>query len=323
MNEWLYGKEGYYTNYKQIGKEGDFYTSVSTSKFFGGTIAKHIISLIEEGFLEKDSVICEIGAHHGYFLADVIEFIYTLAPELLETLNFVIIERFDALQIQQKNYFHESFGDVISLTHYKSLSELTCKSAFFIANEIFDAFGCELLYDGKIASVKEGKVEFDIEDESILEKAKKYHKTKGEIAVGYEEFAKEMAQSAQMFEFMSFDYGEMMARPDFSIRIYKDHDVFPFFDEKVDIKELFKNSDITYDVTFEHVKDAFVEADVEFVELQTQMRALVEMGILELLEMLRLNVDEKIYEQELQKVKLLIMPNFLGERFKMIRFRKQ
>ena len=323
MNEWLYGKEGYYTNYKQIGKEGDFYTSVSTSKFFGGTIAKHIISLIEEGFLEKDSVICEIGAHHGYFLADVIEFIYTLAPELLETLNFVIIERFDALQIQQKNYFHESFGDVISLTHYKSLSELTCKSAFFIANEIFDAFGCELLYDGKIASVKEGKVEFDIEDESILEKAKKYHKTKGEIAVGYEEFAKEMAQSAQMFEFMSFDYGEMMARPDFSIRIYKDHDVFPFFDEKVDIKELFKNSDITYDVTFEHVKDAFVEADVEFVELQTQMRALVEMGILELLEMLRLNVDEKIYEQELQKVKLLIMPNFLGERFKMIRFRKR
>ena len=323
MNEWLYGKEGYYTNYKQIGKEGDFYTSVSTSKFFGGTIAKHIISLIEEGFLEKDSVICEIGAHHGYFLADVIEFIYTLAPELLETLNFVMIERFDSLQIQQKNYFHESFGDVISLTHYKSLSELTCKSAFFIANEIFDAFGCELLYDGKIASVKEGKVEFDIEDESILEKAKKYHKTKGEIAVGYEEFAKEMAQSAQMFEFMSFDYGEMMARPDFSIRIYKDHDVFPFFDEKVDIKELFKNSDITYDVTFEHVKDAFVEADVEFVELQTQMRALVEMGILELLEILRLNVDEKIYEQELQKVKLLIMPNFLGERFKMIRFRKQ
>jgi SAM-dependent MidA family methyltransferase len=296
---------------------------VSTSKFFGGTIAKHIISLIEEGFLEKDSVICEIGAHHGYFLADVVEFIYTLAPELLDTLNFVIIERFDALQVQQKNYFHESFGDVISLTHHKSLSELTCKSAFFIANEIFDAFGCELLYDGKIASVKEGKVEFDIVDESILQKAKKYHKTKGEIAVGYEEFAKEMAQSAQTFEFMSFDYGEMLARPDFSIRIYKNHDVFPFFDEKNNLAELFKNSDITYDVTFEHVKDAFIEAGVKFVELQAQMRALVDMGILELLEILRLNVDEKIYEQELQKVKLLIMPNFLGERFKMIRFRKQ
>ena len=329
MSEWLYGKEGYYTNYKQIGKEGDFYTSVSTSKFFGGAIAKHIISLVEEGFLDKDALICEIGAHHGYFLADVIEFIYTLAPELLETLNFVIIERFDALQEQQKKYFHESFGDVISLVHYKSLSELasveslTCKSAFFVANEIFDAFPCELLHEGKIASVNNGKVEFSIEDEAILLKAKKYHKDKGEIAVGYEEFAKEMTRNVQKFEFMSFDYGEMAARPDFSIRIYKNHDVFPFFDENNNLDELFKNSDITYDVTFEHVKDAFIEAGIEFVELQTQMRALVDMGILELLEMLRANVDEKIYEQELQKVKLLIMPNFLGERFKMIRFRKQ
>jgi SAM-dependent MidA family methyltransferase len=323
MNEWLYGDAGYYTNYKQIGKEGDFYTSVSTSKFFGGTIAKHIISLIEEGFLDKDGVICEIGAHHGYFLADVIEFIYTLAPELLETLNFVIIERFDSLQEQQKSYFNDSFGDVISLTHYKSLSELKCKSAFFIANEIFDAFGCELLYDGKIASVKDGKVEFNIVDDTTVQKATKYYKDKGEIAVGYEEFAKEMANSAKKFEFMSFDYGEMAARPDFSIRIYKNHDVFPFFDEKINLNELYKNSDITYDVTFAHVKDAFIEAGVEFVALKAQMTALVEMGILDLLEMLRMNVDEKIYEQELQKVKLLIMPNFLGERFKMIKFRKQ
>ncbi len=329
MNEWLYADEGYYTNYKQIGKEGDFYTSVSSSKFFGGTIAKHIISLIEEGFLEKDSVICEIGAHHGYFLADVVEFIYTLAPELLESLNFVIVERFDDLQSQQKNYFKESFGDVISLTHYKSLSELTpkghsaCKSAFFVANEIFDAFPCELLYEGKIASIKDGKVEFDIEDETILQKAAKYHKNKGEIAVGYEEFAKEMASSASKFEFISFDYGEMAARSDFSLRIYKNHDVFPFFDENIKIDELYKNSDITYDVTFAHVKDAFLEAGVEFVALKAQMSALVEMGILDLLQMLRQNVDEKIYEQELQKVKLLIMPNFLGERFKMIKFRKQ
>ena len=46
------------------------------------------------------------------------------------------------------------------------------------------------------------------------------------------------------------------------------------------------------------------------------------MGILELLEMLKEHADEKIYQQELEKVKMLIMPNFLGERFKMIRFRK-
>ena len=75
-------------------------------------------------------------------------------------------------------------------------------------------------------------------------------------------------------------------------------------------------------MTFAHVKDAYEEAGVEFVELKAQMSALINMGILELLEMLKDNVDEKLYKQELEKVKMLILPDFLGERFKMIRFRK-
>ena len=322
MGEWLYGEDGYYSTYKNIGKRGDFYTAVSTSKFFGGTIAKHIISLVDEGFLKEDGVVCEIGAHHGYFLADVCEFIYTLRPKLLSSLKFVIIERFDDLQEFQKNYFKESFGDAVNLTHYKSLSELKCENAFFIANEIFDAFPCELYYKGKSASVEAHNVEFDVEDEWVKQKAHKYKKDRGEIAVGYEEFASEMANSAKKFEFMSFDYGEMQARPDFSIRIYSKHKVIPFFEDGINRDELFKKSDITYDVTFEHVKDAYEEVCVEFVELKAQMVALVDMGILDLLEMLKEKVDAKIYDQELQKAKILIMPDFLGERFKMIRFRK-
>ena len=322
MTDWLYGEDGYYSTYKNIGKSGDFYTAVSTSKFFGGSVAKHIISLVDEGFLAKEGTVCEIGAHHGYFLADVIEFIYTLRPELLSTLKFVIIERFDDLQEFQTNYFKESFGDAVSLTHYKSLSELKCKNAFFIANEIFDAFPCELYFKGKTARVDGHSVEFDVDNEWVEAKAKKYHKDRGEIALGYEEFAKEMADSCDKFEFMSFDYGEMQARPDFSIRVYKKHEVIPFFDENIKREELFAKTDITYDVTFEHVKDAYSEAGVEFISLKAQMVALVDMGILDLLEILKDNVDEKIYEQELQKAKTLIMPNFLGERFKMIRFRK-
>lgn len=322
MTDWLYGEDGYYATYKNIGKSGDFYTAVSTSKFFGGTVANHIISLVDEGFLAKDGTICEIGAHHGYFLADVVEFIYTLRPELLNTLEFVIIERFDDLQEFQSNYFKESFGEVVKLTHYKSLSELKCKNAFFIANEIFDAFPCELYYKGKTARVDGHSVEFDVDDAWVDEKAKKYSKDRGEIAIGYEEFAREMAESCEKFEFMSFDYGEMGARPDFSLRVYAKHEVIPFFDEKIKREELFAKSDITYDVTFAHVKDAYEEAGVEFIELKAQMTALVNMGIMDLLEILKDNADEKIYKQELEKAKMLIMPNFLGERFKMIRFRK-
>jgi SAM-dependent MidA family methyltransferase len=328
MTQWLYGEDGYYATYKNIGKEGDFYTAVSTSKFFGGTIAKHIISLVDDGFLESNAVICEIGAHHGYFLADVCEFIYTLRPELLQTFHFVIIERFDDLQEQQRNYFKDSFGDAVQLTHYKSLTELQCSNAFFIANEIFDAFPCELYYKGKTGSVDGHEINFDVDNAWVEEKAKKYNKDRGEIAVGYEEFALEMAASCEKFEFMSFDYGEMVARPDFSLRIYSKHKVIPFFipkdnEDYLPRETLFAKSDITYDVTFAHVKDAYMEAGVEFVELKAQMVALIDMGMLDLLEMLKEKVDEKLYRQELEKAKMLIMPNFLGERFKMIRLRKE
>jgi SAM-dependent MidA family methyltransferase len=324
MGAWLYGPEGYYATYKAIGKEGDFYTSVSTSKFFGGTIAKHFIGLIDEGFLPEDTTVCEIGAHHGYFLADMVEFIYTLRPELLKTVKFVIIERFEALQEQQRNYFAESFGDAVDLSHFKSLDEMHVGSAFFVANEIFDAFPCELYYQGKTARVDDDHgVHFDLDDGWVKEKAEKYGKERGEIAVGYESFARSMARAAERFEFVSFDYGEMGARPDVSLRVYARHEVIPFFDDKIDRKALFGKSDLTYDVTFEHVKDAYEEAGVTFVELKAQMTALVNMGIMDLLEMLRVHAEEKVYKQELEKVKMLIMPDFLGERFKMIRFRKE
>jgi len=323
MTQWLYADDGYYATYRPIGKSGDFYTAVSASKFFGGTIAKHLIDVIDEGFLSPNATVCEIGAHHGYLLADIVEFIYTLRPELLKTLSFAIVERFEHLQEQQRRYFGDSFGEAVTLRHYTALSQMHEPEAFFVANEIFDAFPCELYYKGKTGRVENHEVIFDVDDAWVKAKAEQFHKDRGEIAVGYEAFAKEMAAAAGQSEFITFDYGEMQARPDVSLRVYKEHGVFPFFDETLDRADAYKKSDITYDVTFAHVKEAFEAAGMPMAEYATQMKALVEMGILELLEILRANADEKVYKQELEKVKTLIMPQFLGERFKMIRFRKE
>jgi len=33
MQDWLYGESGYYRDFKDIGKSGDFYTAVSTVGF--------------------------------------------------------------------------------------------------------------------------------------------------------------------------------------------------------------------------------------------------------------------------------------------------
>lgn len=321
FNDWLYAKDGYYANYKAIGKDGDFYTSVSTSRFFGGAIANHFVRRVNAGELPEDTLIVEIGAHKGYLLADFIQFVYTLKPELLGTLRFAIIERFDSLRQTQKEYLSQSFGDAVTIEHYRDLGELKADNAFVIANEIFDAFPCTLVYKGREAVVKDHAIEWsdDVEPhtKAIMER---YHIEKGEIGLGYESFAGVMGKSFDTCEFVTFDYGDILPRNDFSARVYKSHNVYPLFE--ADLKTLYKNSDITYDVHFQHLIDAFESEGFIKEKYATQMVALNDFGITELLEILEKNVTYEQYLKEVGKVKTLLNPAFLGERFKMVNFLK-
>ena len=325
---WLYGKDGYYSKYKQIGKGGDFYTAVSSSRFFGGTIGKRVVDRIKSGFLKDNITILEIGAHHGYLLADMIEFIFTLEPKLIKTLKFAIVERFEHLRAKQKEYFYKCFGNDIKLIHYNDISEVNLDSAFIVANEIFDAFSCDLVYTKQnklqYAIVENNNIVFkDCDDEKLLQHCVKYKIQKGEVAVGYEKFAFELAKNIKNFEFVTFDYGEKYPRNDFSCRIYSKHKVYPLFDENIKLQELFGKSDITYDVHFDHLIDSFKKAGVENLIYETQLKALVNFGIIELLEILHKNVDESIYLRETNKIKTLLNPTGMGDRFKMACFRKE
>lgn len=333
MQEWLYSENGYYSKHKEIGKKGDFYTAVSSSMFFGGSIAKKLLNTIAEGYLPRETTIIEIGAHKGYLLADVIQFIYTLKPELLKDLTFTIVEPFEENRQAQKKYFEDSFGQEIKLNHVKSLKELSCKSAFLIANEIFDAFTCEVVYDDTMLFMENNEAIFKEIDNPTKEMASKYGITKGEVGVGYESFAKDMCSQIENFEFVTFDYGDKDSRGDFSLRIYENHKVHPFFaltdlveDEKLkvdlELKDLFGESDITYDVNFKHLIGAFDEAGASLHSYSSQMKALIEFGLIELLDIMQKSATPEYYKSELNRVKTLIDPSFMGERFKMACFRK-
>jgi len=328
FNDWLYSKDGYYSNYKTIGKEGDFYTAVSSSSFFGGTIGKRVVDIINDGFLSEEATIIEIGAHHGYLLSDMIQFIFTLNPELIKTLKFAIVERYEHLRIKQQEYFKQCFGDEIELIHYNDINEVNEKEAFVVANEIFDAFPCDLVYTNDENTLQHGVVEnntikfIDNDDTFLAQYCEKYKVTKGEVARGYEEFASNLCNNIKKFEFVTFDYGEKYPRNDFSCRIYENHNVYPIFDENIKLENLYKQSDITYDVNFTHVIDSFKKAGAVNLSYETQLKALVSFGIIELLEILHKNVDEDTYLKEANKVKTLLNPIGMGDRFKMVSFRK-
>lgn len=326
FQNWLYGKDAYYAKYKSIGKDGDFFTAVSTSIFFGGAIAKKIVDTISKNSLPSNSTILEIGAHHGYLLADIIQFIYTLKPNLLKTLNFAIVERFEHLQKEQEKYLKNSFGNSINLTFYDDISKLKLDNAFIIANEIYDSFPCELVYtkDDKLQNAYVDKTIFfeDCRDEDIHKTCKRYKITKGEVARGYEAFARNIIENIKHFHFLTFDYGEKYPRNDFSCRVYSKHEVFPIFEENLNLKELYQNSDITYDVNFSHVIDSFQDIYKCKIEYSTQLKALIDFGILDLLEILKDNTDEQTYIKEAQKVKTLLNPSGMGDRFKMLLIEK-
>lgn len=327
FNDWLYGDDGYYSNYKTIGKDGDFFTAVSASKLFGGSIAKRIIDTIESGFIDKNTTILEIGAHHGYLMADIIQFIYTLKPELLKTLTFAICERYENLRDKQKQYLNESFGDAINFIHYSSIKDINLDNAIVVANEIFDAFPCELVYT-KEDVLEQGFVENDkiifqpSTNQHLIDICKKHHISKGEVSLEFLDFAKSLSSSIKKFEFITFDYGDEYPRNDFSCRIYSKHKVYPIFEDDLPLSELFKKSDITYDVNFAFLIDCFKQAGAKNIIYETQLKALVRFGIIELLEILLNNTDEANYLREANRVKTLLEPTGMGDRFKVAIFRK-
>jgi len=331
MQEWLYGDAGYYRSHIEIGKRGDFFTAASSSMFFGGCIAKRLMATIESGYLSAHCSVVEIGAHKGYLLADMIQFIYTLKPELLKSLEFVIVEPFSENRKAQRAYFEDSFGSKISLRHVKDLKAFHCEDAFFVANEIFDAFACEVVKDDTMLTYEEDTLKFVPMDEKTRTLSQRYGITKGEIATSYEAFATDMFASAKRYEFVTFDYGDRFSRGDFSLRVYKEHQVYPFFsltpfakDSEVDLTypECFGNSDITYDVNFDYLIKAYEKNGAKLEHYMSQAAALISFGLSELLKILQEKGDEKIYKQEINKVKTLIDPSFMGERFKMVCFRK-
>ena len=322
MNAWLYGEDGYYKNFKDIGKSGDFYTAVSTSSFFGASIANYFYKLLKEHKADSHGWLIEIGAHQGYLLCDMIQWLYTCDPSLVQTLKFGIVERQPEVRKIQLAYIKERFGEDITITHFNDITDVNVDYAFVVANEIFDAFPCELLKDEQIAIVEDHTISWQEAPATMLKWAVKHHLKQGEVATGYEDFAKEMASGIKRCDFVTFDYGEKYVRNDFSIRVYRAHETFPLFDEALVLEASYKKDDITYDVNFGHVSEAFKEAGFEEVAYETQARALVRFGLIDILEQFAKQTSQEKYVREADRIKTLISPTMMGDRFKMIHFQR-
>ncbi|PUD88469.1 SAM-dependent methyltransferase, partial [Helicobacter pylori] len=233
MQEWLYGEKGYYRK-ALIGPKGDFYTSVSLSKFFGGAMAFYIIKLLEEEKLFLPLKIVEIGSHHGHFLSDIASFLNALSVGVMEKCEFISCEPLKELQKLQRTIFKQATQlDLISC----ALEELDFKereSAFVVSNELFDAFACEIIKDNQMLFITHdhqgvwGNI-----DEPTKELLKNLNLKQGCAPLFLEAFIKDLLEKlneASSWVFLSFDYGDETERKDMHLRAFKNHQVLDFKD---------------------------------------------------------------------------------------------
>ena len=133
-------QHGYYSGGNvDIGKKGDFFTASSLSPDFGELLATQFIEL--QNILGSDTFqLVEIGAGKGDLAKDILGYIASNYPEILNKIEYIIIEKSPAL-IQQQQKQLEALSEQIKIT-WTDLSAIAPNSitGCVFSNELLDAF---------------------------------------------------------------------------------------------------------------------------------------------------------------------------------------
>lgn len=83
---------GYYEQQHEIGKRGDFFTSVSVGPLFGELLAFQFSQWLGEESGSGKLQILEAGAHQGMLAADILRWMRRRRPELFGRLEYSLVE---------------------------------------------------------------------------------------------------------------------------------------------------------------------------------------------------------------------------------------
>ncbi|MBV8884745.1 MAG: SAM-dependent methyltransferase, partial [Chroococcidiopsidaceae cyanobacterium CP_BM_RX_35] len=96
-------QHGYYaTKAIDIGPQGDFFTSPHLGVDFGELLAEQFLQMWE--ILERPMpfTLLELGAGQGLLATDILEYVYHHHPDFWAAIEYIIVERSDALRREQR-----------------------------------------------------------------------------------------------------------------------------------------------------------------------------------------------------------------------------
>lgn len=136
---------GYYARgIRQVGRGGDFFTSVSVGPLFGGLLARRFLREWREAGRPDRWRIIECGAHDGTLAADVLSAIAALDDRAFVCLEYVIPEPLAQLQDAQRKTLRPFPNTVRFLRDATELAADPLPGLAF-GNELLDALPCHIV----------------------------------------------------------------------------------------------------------------------------------------------------------------------------------
>jgi SAM-dependent MidA family methyltransferase len=146
---------GYYEkNRDNVGRAGDFITSVSVGSLFGELLAFQFADWLEELRVANHELrIVEAGAHDGKLAADILNWLEHFRPELFLEMEYCILEPSANRQVWQQKHLERFLPRIKWFADFENLKLKTQNSKFhgvIFSNELLDAFPVRRFgWDGK------------------------------------------------------------------------------------------------------------------------------------------------------------------------------
>jgi len=139
----LYHPEyGYYASGRaRVGKEGDFFTSVSLGSIYGRLLASVCRDVWERLGKPAEFTIVEQGTNDASMAADILEAIAGVDDAFNQAVRLIIVEPFPVNQDRQK----QKMAGFRNVTWVSSLEELPEFTGIHLSNELLDAFPVDSL----------------------------------------------------------------------------------------------------------------------------------------------------------------------------------
>ena len=321
IEESLYNKKyGYYMKQNPFGKSGDFITAPNISVLFSEMIAIWVISFWEKIDCPKEFNLIELGAGNGEMMKVLVN-TFNKFPQFKDSCKINILEKSKLLQRMQRTNIKNR-----KIRWLNNLNELNNFPCIFIANEFFDALPIKQFlkkekkwYERHVNFSNDKKLEYlDIPfDMRKFEKEIKFKISYKQMFIEYSpqatKYLKTIIDKIKLNNggILIIDYAYLDKKMKNTLQAVSKH-------KYCDVLKGFRNSDITYNLSFNLINKIIKKLGPCSSLSTTQAKFLTKLGILNRAEILSKNLPFSKKADIYFRIKRLIDENQMGHLFKVM-----